>query len=128
MEKYKKHKAYNLHVEHSQWLENLRFYSEELNFIKEKLAGNMTKKKSASFLKQVEHFQNQFIIQENEIAELKHLINEHERFIEKTIGYDPAAERKSIGDHMTERDKMEVFEKLFKELKMDFNKFLSGMV
>lgn len=125
MEKFKTQKAYTLHVEHSQWLENLRFYSDELRFLKDKLSEVTAKYTSASVLKQSEHYQNQFIIQENEIAELKHFINEHERFIEKNLGSNPAADHKSMADHLMERDRMETFEKLFKELKTDFKKFLS---
>lgn len=125
MEKYKTQKAYNLHVEHSQWLENLRFYSDELQVMRKKLAEVTGKKISKAIFKLSEHFQNQFIIHENEIAELKHLINEHERYMEKAANHNPVSDRKSIAEHMKERDKMEVFEKLFKELKIDFNKFLS---
>ena len=125
MEKYRKQKAYSLHVDHSQWLENLRYYTEELKQLKENLAGKSLKKGNSAMMKQIEHFQNQFVIQENEIAELKSMINEHERYIEKHTGHNPAEDRKSIGDHMAERDKMEIFEKLFQELKTDFTKFLS---
>ncbi|MFZ5554329.1 MAG: hypothetical protein ACOZCO_14515 [Bacteroidota bacterium] len=125
MEKYKTQKAYTLHVEHSQWLENLRFYSDELRFLRDKLAEVTAKNTSKTVVKMAEHFQNQFIIQENEIAELKHFINEHERYIEKNVGHNPAADHKSMADHMMERDRMETFEKLFKELKTDFKKFLS---
>lgn len=120
----KTEKAYQLHVEHFQWLENLKFYEDELKILRERIseiAGKNTKK---SVLKQVEHFQNAMIIQRNEIDELKHLIHVHEEYIEKNIANNPAADRKNLNDHVKERERMEIFEKLFKEMKDEMNTFL----
>ena len=119
-------KAYSLHVEHHEWLENLKFYKDEIVIFRSRVEEVASKNTSADVLKLVEHFQNQLIIQSNEIDELKHSINEHESYIEKNIGDNPAADHKYLNDHQLERERMESFERLFKEMKEDLHKFLSS--
>lgn len=125
MEKLKTEKAYTLHVEHSQWLENLKFYEDEIGIFRSRVAEIAGKYTDKEILKQIEHFQNQLIIQKNEIDELRHSIKDHETYIENTVVHNPAADHKSVNDHAKERDRMEMFEKLFKEMKEQLNGFLS---
>jgi predicted nuclease with TOPRIM domain len=125
MEKVKTEKAYALHVEHSQWLENLKFYEDEVVILKSRISEIASKNTSSDVLKEVEHFQNQLIIQKNEIDELRHSIKDHEMYIENTVAHNPAADHKYVNDHVKERDRMETFERLFKEMKDQLNKFLS---
>jgi len=125
MEKVKTEKAYALHVEHSQWLENLKFYEDEVVILKSRISEIAAKNTSSDVLKEVEHFQNQLIIQKNEIDELRHSIKDHETYIENTVAHNPAADHKYVNDHVKERDRMETFERLFKEMKDQLNKFLA---
>lgn len=126
--KLKTEKAYQLHVEHFQWIENLKFYEDEIGILRSRISEIAAKNTSKEVLKKVEHFQNSLIIQKNEIDELKHSINVHEAFIEKNVANNPAADRKSLNDHVKERERMEVFEKLFKEMKDELNSFLGKLM
>lgn len=125
MEKMKTEKAYTLHVEHSQWLENLKFYDDEIGILRSRITEVAAKNTSQEVMKEIEHFQNQLIIQKNEIDELRHAIKDHENYIENAVAQNPAADHKYVNDHAVERDRMDSFEKLFKDMKSELNKFLS---
>lgn len=125
MDKIKTEKAYDLHVEHSQWLENLKFYEDEMMIFQNRVSEIAGKYTDTEVLKQVEHFQNQLIVQKNELDELRHSIKDHETYIENKVAHNPAADHKYVSDHSKERERMETFERLFKEMKLELNKFLS---
>ena len=61
------------------WRENLRNYRSELSSYREKLQDVISQKVPRSELPNVEHYDNQFQIQLNNINKLKHDIKEHER-------------------------------------------------
>lgn len=124
-EKPKTEKAYQLHVEHEQWLENLNFYEDEIKILKSRIEEVASKNTAEDVLKQVEHFQNQLIIQRNELDELRHAIKDHETYVENKVNDNPAADHKSLLDHQHERERMEAYERLFKEMKDELNKFLA---
>ena len=66
-----------LHFEHQSWTRELRFYKDELNLFKKRLeevSGMYTSKEVTGKL---EHFQNQFMVQRENIDILHHDINEH---------------------------------------------------
>jgi hypothetical protein len=125
MEKMKTEKAYDLHIEHSQWLENLKFYEDEMGIFRNRVSEISGKYTDVEVQKQVEHFQNQLIIQKNELDELRHSIKDHENYIENRVAHNPAADHKYVNDHVKERDRMETYERLFKEMKTELNKFLA---
>ncbi len=112
--------------EHSQWLKSLVFYDEELNTLDKRLLEIVKKNNHKEVMASVEHFQNQFVVQRNNIDELQHYIHEHENQI--------AAEAKAndgkmgitkIEEHKTLKGKVEIFDKVFNELRLEFNQFLS---
>ena len=67
---------YDQHQKHLDYLNRLEFYTEEIAILKERLSEVTSKNTDKEVLKQVEHFQNQFI-QRNNIDELKHTIKIH---------------------------------------------------
>ena len=69
---------YDQHLENQDWLKRLDFYKEDLTILRERLDEVTSKNNHTDFLKSVEHFQNQFIIQRNHIDDLAHQIKANE--------------------------------------------------
>jgi len=115
---------YDQHQIHQDWLSRLDFYKEEINILKERLQEITAKNNSNEVLAKVEHFQNQFIIQRNNIDELAHSIKVHEAKIIKEIESNPVAvEHRRMENHTEEENFMTYFEKNFAELRAEFNRF-----
>jgi hypothetical protein len=121
----KKHLT-DLHNEHMEWIKSLQFYKDEIQLMTNRLQELVTTNSKTEILAQIEHFQNQFIRQSEVIDELKHDINQSENTIVEAVQSNPVAvNRQSAPDHIVLRDRFETFEKLFKEMKEEFNKFAS---
>lgn len=74
----------------------------------------------------IEHFQNQFDIQEKNIHDLKHKIDEHVQ----TMGHDAQLHQGRVDQNLKEKEKelMDEYaqlEKVINELRHEFNNFLS---
>ncbi len=115
---------YDQHQIHQDWLSRLEFYKEEIQILKERLQEITSKNNSLDVLVKVEHFQNQFIIQRNNIDELAHSIKVNEAKIVQEIKKNPVAvEHRKIDNHVKEEDFMIYFEKNFSELRAEYNRF-----
>lgn len=113
-----------LHQDHREWIKELAFYEDELKIMRGQLAELSAKNSAQEVKMEVEKFQNQFIIQQNELDTLKHLVNRNEDLLEKEVKANPVAvEHRKVVDDSQLRDQMEQFEKLFKEMKEDFLDF-----
>lgn len=117
---------YNQHQENSEWMNKLFFYKDEIAIMQKRIEevakANTTKEVSA----QIEHFQNQLIIQANNIDMIKHDVKQNEAVLEKNINANPVAvDHRKTADHTKERDAVESFEKNFNELRKELNTFLS---
>ena len=122
----KTEKVYTQHEENKQWVNNLLFYKDEVKIMNGRIAEIASKNTSKDVLVQVEHFQNQLLIQNNQIDNLKHSINVDNDAIDKEIKKNAVAiEHRSIEDHVTIRENMADFEKIFNSLKTELNTFLS---
>ena len=77
-------------------------------------------------LMQVEKFQNHFIRQREVIDELLHEIGECERHIAQIAEENNVAtDHRKADDHVELREKVEIFQKLYGELKNEYMSFLS---
>jgi hypothetical protein len=115
---------YDQHQIHQDWLSRLEFYKEEIQILKERLQEITSKNNSLDVLVKVEHFQNQFIIQRNNIDELAHSIKVNEAKIIQEIKNNPVAvEHRKVDNHVKEEDFMIYFEKNFSELRAEYNRF-----
>ncbi|MFM8243456.1 MAG: hypothetical protein ACKN86_11675 [Crocinitomicaceae bacterium] len=116
---------YDQHQKHLDYLNRLEFYTEEIAILKERLSEVTAKNTDKEGLKQFEHFQNQFIIQRNNIDELKHTIKIHENELQMEVAKNPTAvdHRKVIVDDKTQ-DFIRYFEQNINELRKKFNLFL----
>jgi hypothetical protein len=114
------------HSENQDWLKSLEFYKEEITILNKRLEEVTVKNNAKEFLKDVEHYQNQFIVQRNNIDELAHAIKMNEREIVNEVKANPiAVEHRKVESHEPEADFLGYFEKNFATLRTDYNKFLS---
>lgn len=113
-------------TDHSEWLKGLDFYDEELDIMKKRLLEIVEKNNGKEIMVEVEHFQNQFVVQRDNIDQLQHDIHEHDKNV-ATEAQVHAGKMKSseVGEHSKLKEQVESFEKVFNELRHEFNGFLS---
>ncbi|MDA0714797.1 MAG: hypothetical protein O2867_06900 [Bacteroidetes bacterium] len=76
-------------------------------------------------LKRVEHFQNQFIIQRDQVDRFLHDITIHEDALAKEAQENPVAvDRRLFKDHPAERERFDIFNELYNKMKKDYMDFL----
>lgn len=115
-----------LHDEHKIWLNKLLFYQDELIIMAGRIAEVEKKNSSDEVLALVDHFQNQLVIQKEQIDILKHDIKSHELFLEGAIikNHD-SIDQEKFYDHKKHRESILVFEKIFNDLRGELIQFLS---
>jgi hypothetical protein len=113
-------------TDHHQWLRSLEFYKEEFKILDERLQEIMQRNNGKETMALAEHFQNQFLIQRNNIDELKHNIHEHENLVAMDVR-EHAGKMKNtrVLDHDEIKAEFETLEKLIKNLRVEYNLFLS---
>lgn len=122
-------KIEELHGEHTRWLGSLQFSKDELAVLERRLEEIVQRNNKPEVMAQVEHFQNQFIREHEVIDELRHAVNEHERFLQKEAAERPdTITHRRFGDHAELRDRMATFEKLFAELRAEYQRWLAGVM
>jgi septation ring formation regulator EzrA len=110
----------------SEWTSSLDFYQKDLDILDKRLLEVARKNTGEEAAKGIEHFQNQFDIQRQNISDLRHRIQSN--------NHQAATDVKKHGGHINELvvdnkevigDDMASFEKTMKELRQEFNTFLS---
>ncbi len=115
---------YDQHQKHEDWLNRISFYKEEITILRERLTELTSKNNAPDFLKSVEHFENQFKIQRNNLDELNHSIKQNENALVEEIKSNPVAvDHRKIEVNSEDEDFMGYFEKNFAELRSEFNTF-----
>ncbi len=122
-----KEKVIDMGAQHSTWLKALDFYKEELGIIKNRLTEVAGKNNSKEVATQVEHFENQVKIQNQNIDDLHHNINETlaktaAQAKENTAGYVDAS---LIQEDQKHGELFLSTEKIINELRHEFNRFAS---
>jgi hypothetical protein len=117
-------KLYTQHADHTEWLNKLAFYTDEISIMKGRLEEIASKNSHDEVLKLVEHFQNQFIIQKNNLDEISHIIKVDENDLEKEVNKNPVAvDHRDMPSHSDEKESIDSFEKNFNELRAEFKTF-----
>jgi hypothetical protein len=126
MEALRKKPIAEVHFQHLIWLNELTFYKEEIRIFEERLGDIAYKNLGNKELHVgVEQFQNKFLIHKNEIDYLKHDINENEKSaIESGKIHIRRIDYVASEEYLNLEDRMNVFRKLYNELKTDFYKFI----
>jgi hypothetical protein len=111
--------------EYRTWQRMLEFFKQENAFLKTRLSEVVDRNTDKEFLALAEHFQNQFIIKDDFIGELKHDINEMETILKGSIvQLKNIPDKKIDAKHTKLRNEIEYLEKNFTQLKNEFNKYL----
>jgi hypothetical protein len=117
---------YQLHEEHKTWLNKLLFYKDELKIMDKRIFEVVEKNTSKEVRALADHFNNQLIIQKEQIDILTHDIKSHELYLEAAVLDNPnAINNEKFSDHKNHRESIATFEKLFKELREELIDFLS---
>jgi len=117
----------SLHLEYQLWVRELVFYKEEIKIFEDHLEALNNKNTKNTVRAQVEHFQNQFVLQKEVIDTLKHNLNISEKQLASFV-YDMSGmglESIKMDNHPKLREDMITFRKLYKELKQDVMRFES---
>lgn len=116
----------DLHQENRTWINNLDFYKDELETFNKRLGEVINQNNTIEVTSMVEHFQNQFIRQKEVLDELKHDVKTEENdLVQNVKDYPVASDRRLFPDHKDLRDKLKTFDKIYLELKCEFENFLS---
>lgn len=115
---------YTQHEENTTWINKLDFYKDEIKILTGRLEEITSKNNHDDVLAQVEHFQNQWIIQRNNIDEIAHLVKANEARLLAEINDNPVAvDHRKMEYHSQEKELVESFEKNFNEIRGEFNGF-----
>lgn len=120
-------KAYifELHDEHTKWLNDLKFYKDQLKKFEERLAHISAKNPDKEVKIQVEKFQNRFLIQRNEIDYFRHDIKQQENELELEEQTAPIVSvERTLEEEEALKERRETFITLFEEMKKEFNEFV----
>lgn len=111
---------------HDEALRGLEFYKQDLQIQESRLREIAGKNTSFEVRQSIEHFQNQFIVQRNNIDELRHKLNEHLQL----LGKDAQQHEGRVGIDLVDSEgqlseEYMMLEKVINELRHEFNTFLS---
>ncbi len=116
----------NLHFEHEQWKGELFFWKDELKSFNNRLSELVTRWTKQEVLKQLEHFQNEFILHGGVIDDLLETIENHDtRIAAQSKSGMEVMDTQLVKKHFEFRDRMETQRLIYADLKKEFFKFLT---
>ena len=86
-----KKNIYDLHEDNKTWLSNLNFYKDDLLLMQKRIEEIAKKNNSKEVLASIEHYQNQLIVQKEQLDILAHDVREIETTLEKAVNKNPTA-------------------------------------
>ena len=120
---------YSQHYEHTEWLNKLSFYADETSVMQKRIEEIATRNTAKEVKIKLEHFQNQLLIQQNNIDALKHHIKHDEKLLQSNIVQNQTAvDHRKMEDHVKERADIESFESNFNKLRKEVNLFLAELM
>ena len=118
-----------LHKEYVKWGKDIEFYRDELTTFKHRLEEIITQNTKTEVTSMVEHFQNQFIRQEEVMDELRHDINAAEHALaENAKANNVATDHRKAEEDAGLVDRMNMFVKIYDELKDEFTRFAADVM
>ncbi len=116
----------DLHFEHENWQRELNFWEDELKSFHLRLEELVMRWTDQGVLAEIEKFQNQFMIQEEEFDSIENQITMHEKNMaghyEKN---EDVLNKMFVDQHLTLREVMETERNLYNSLKKDFFRFMT---
>jgi hypothetical protein len=119
-------KLQQFHHENMTWVRSLDFLKQENSHLKNRLSEVVDITTDRTVLAQAEHFQNQFIIKDEFLDQLRHDVNEQERILsERYVRGGNAVDDYVSNRQRKLREQMEYLEKDFTSLRNEFNNYLT---
>lgn len=116
----------NCATDHAAWLKSIEFYEGEFDILKGRLLEIAAKNTGEAVMAEVEHFQNQFIIQRNNLDELKHAIHEHDLQVSSDAKlHSGKMDTIRVRQHHEVKEQFDNTEKIINDLRHEFNRFLA---
>ncbi|WP_430403304.1 hypothetical protein [Fluviicola sp.] len=117
------------HKENVEWSSKLDFYKDEIEILQKRLDEIAIKNTKKEVLTSIEYFQNQLIIHRNTIDEIQHGVNVSEDALVSEVKKNPvASDHRKTKYHQAEKEEIQILEKVFKELREEFNRFVSKWI
>ena len=117
---------YDLHSDHKEWMNKVVFYKEDLKYLRNRLAEILLKNTSIEVRAMAEHFQNQYILQDERADIVRHDINKSMDSLQATIVENgTAVDHRKVNDENVLREDVEMFEKIFNELRRESINFFA---
>ena len=111
---------------HSDALRSLDFYKQDIKILKSRLEEIAADNTGREVAVKVEYFQNQFLIQQNNIDELKHKLHENlsniQNQVKESAGFISQA---SAAENIELYDQYLTEEKIVNDIRQEFNRFAS---
>lgn len=116
--------------ESSMWIRTLDFFKQENNHLRNRLTEVVDKTSDKYFLAQAEHFQNQFIIKDEFMDELRHDINEQIKMLKDQPRKFPGSNGQDTMSELQNklREQMHYLEKDFTSLRNEFHHYLTEQI
>ncbi len=115
-----------LHHQTSDWLRELQFYKEELVLLQNRLGEVAAKNTATEVLAQVEHFQNKFILLNEQADILKHDVNAVSEKVNAAAKELPThLNEKYVPEHTALQTRVSGFAKSIADTRFELNQFLS---
>lgn len=109
--------------EHNSWIRGLDFYNQELGFLTERLQEIANENTKAEVLEEVENYQDQFIIHQKQIDDLKNDIHQFLNRVANQIEETGLVDEVCLSEKAKLRDEYISEEKIFNEMRHDFYQF-----
>lgn len=115
-----------LNYEHFDWLKAIDFYKDDLSVLQKRLAEVAFKNTGKEVMADVEHFQNQIIVQRNNLEELSHGIYEHiHHVVEDSRVHAGKVAQPLVEEHTQKKDEFQSLMYVIKGLRNEFNHFIA---
>ena len=119
----------DLHFEHENWQREINFWEDELKSFRNRLEELVARQTDKRILAEIEKFENQFIIQEEEFDAIKDQIAMHEKNMSAHYEKNEDVLNKMfVSQHIGLREVMERERNLYNNLKKDFFNFMTKQI
>lgn len=113
------------HADHLRWRNELAFAKQEISIFTRRLEEVVVSTTDKETLAEVEHFQNQFIRENEVIDELQHAVGLEEKLISNLAQAEATKVAQfDMTKHLELANEMVMFSRLYADLRFSFNKFL----
>lgn len=114
----------DLSFDHELWDNEMKYYRNELEIFEHRLEQDVVRLSDSEALRNLEHFQNQFIRQ-NEVLDIlsKKVRKNRKNITRSSVKGEILSDNDLVKNYVELRDEFEMFEKIYFELKRNFVDF-----